>query len=296
MLEHPFGHERPMTVDSWLSWATRMLLDLEDPPHREARGLMASLLGSAEAVVINGPQPLSSELADRYVEWVQRRRNREPFHLITGEVPFFGTVFSVCPGVLIPRPETELLIEQVFSRVKSCPPKSILELGGGSGAIICSLLLLFPEAKGVAVDIEPAPIQCMVKNRERLFLGSRLSLLTGHWDNSLLPGYPFDLLVSNPPYIASGEIDGLMAEVRNYEPHRALDGGEDGLDCYRQILDSRIFFRVASGGLLAMEIGAGQRWAFEQSGPFFLLEGFDPAEVISDWAGHGRVVIWKRKG
>ena len=273
-----------------------MLLDLEDAPDREARGLMASLLGSAGAVVINGPGPLSPELADRYAEWVQRRRKREPFHLITGEVPFFGTVFSVCPGVLIPRPETEILVEQVFSRTQSCPPQNILELGGGSGALICSLLLLFPEARGVAVDIEPAPIRCMIENREKLSLASRLSLLAGNWDDSLLPGLSFDLLVSNPPYIASGEIDGLMDEVRNYEPHRALDGGADGLDCYRQILGPKISSRVTSGGLLVMEIGAGQRWAFEQSGPFGLLEGFAPAEIVSDWSGHGRVVIWKRKG
>jgi release factor glutamine methyltransferase len=273
-----------------------MLGELDDPPGREARGLMASLLGSVAKVVINGPLPLSPELAERYESWVQRRRKREPFHLITGEVPFFGTVFSVCPGVLIPRPETELLVEQVFVRTQSRPPRNILELGGGSGAIICSLLLLFPEARGVVVDIEPAPLRCMVENRKRVALDSRLSLLMGHWDDAIRPGISFDLLVSNPPYIASAEIDGLMAEVRQYEPHRALDGGADGLECYREILAPMIAARVAPGGLLAMEIGAGQRWAFERSGPFFLLEGFDGAEVVSDWSGHGLVVILKRKG
>ncbi len=295
MVDHPTGHERPMTVDEWLSWGTRMLLELEDAPDREARGLMASILGGVGSVVINGPRPLPPELADLYVERIARRRNREPFHLITGNVPFYGTIFSVCPGVLIPRPETELLIEQIFLRRQGCPPKSILELGGGSGAIICSLLSLFPEARGVAVDIEPAPLECMMENRKRLSLENRLSLLAGNWDDAILPGLPFDLIVSNPPYIASGEIMSLMDEVRNYEPHRALDGGEDGLDCYRQILYSDIPYRVASGGLMAMEIGAGQRWAFESSGPFALIEGFGPAEFVSDWAGHDRVVIWERK-
>ena len=285
-----------MTVDEWLSWGTRMLLGLEDPPDREARGLMASILGGVGSVVINGPQALPPELANRYVEWIARRRNREPFHLITGNVPFYGTNFSVCPGVLIPRPETELLIEQIRLRRQGSPPKSILELGGGSGAIICSLLLLFPEARGVAVDIEPAPLECMMENRKQLSLENRLSLLAGNWDDAILPGLSFDLIVSNPPYIASGEIMSLMDEVRNYEPHRALDGGEDGLDCYRQILYSDIPCRVAPGGLVAMEIGAGQRWAFESSGPFALMEGFGPAEFVSDWAGHDRVVIWERKG
>ncbi|MDA8059331.1 MAG: peptide chain release factor N(5)-glutamine methyltransferase [Nitrospiraceae bacterium] len=296
MVEHPSAHERPITVDSWLVWATRMLLDLDDPAGREARGLMASLLGSAASVVTRGASPLPPELADRYVEWVERRQKREPFHLITGEVPFFGNLFSVRSGVLIPRPETELLVEQVSVRTKSCPPQSILELGGGSGAIICSLLLLYPGASGVAVDIEPDPIRCMLENRKRLSLDSRLHLLRGNWDDSIAGGLCFDLLVSNPPYIASAEIDGLMAEVVQYEPHRALDGGVDGLDCYREILGSNIDSRVMPGGLMVMEIGAGQRWAFERSGPFFELEGFDPAEVVSDWAGHGRVVIWKRKG
>jgi len=290
------GHERPMTVDGWILWATRMLADLDDPPAREARGLMAFLLGGLSAVVINGRDLLSPQLAERYVQWVQRRMKREPFHLITGAVPFCGSVFSVFPGVLIPRPETELLVEQVVMRTKSRPPQTIFELGGGSGAIIGSLMLLFPEAKGVAVDIDESPLRCMAENRRKLSLGSRLSLLMGNWDDAILPGHSFDLLVSNPPYIASAEIEGLMEEVRLYEPHRALDGGADGLACYREILGTRIPSRVKPGGLMAMEIGAGQRWAFEPSGPFFDLDGFASAEVVSDWAGHGRVVIWKRKG
>ena len=147
----------------------------------------------------------------------------------------------------------------------------------------------------MAVDIEPAPIECMLENRKRLSLDGRLSLLAGNWDDAVLPGFSFDLIVSNPPYIASGEIMSLMDEVRNYEPHRALDGGQDGLDCYRQILYSDIPDRVASGGLMVMEIGAGQRWAFECSGPFAVMDGFGSAEFVSDWAGHDRVVIWERK-
>ena len=135
-----------------------------------------------------------------------------------------------------------------------------------------------------------------MENRKQLSLENRLSLLASHWDDAILPALSFDLIVANPPYIASGEIMSLMDEVRNYEPHRALDGGEDGLDCYRQILYSDIPCRVAPGGLVAMEIGAGQRWAFESSGPFALMEGFGPAEFVSDWAGHDRVVIWERKG
>ncbi len=288
-------HKRPVTVFEWIRWAKEELSELSDPPLREATGLMATLLGSPLRVVTDSQTPLASDLQETFVDRVSRRKRREPFHLITGEVIFSGMSLRLCPGVLIPRPETELLVAEIVSRQSLNPPRRILELGGGSGAIICALLLAFPEATGMAVDIEESPLRCMEENRVRTGLSRRLHLLRGDWDESLSPGGLFDLVVSNPPYIPSREIDHLMEEVRLFEPRRALDGGVDGLDSYRRILNGSPSRRIRAGGLLAVEIGAGQREAFETGGTFYQLAGFNPAEIVTDWSGHGRVVIWKRK-
>ncbi len=246
-----------MRIDEALREAARRLSDLPDGEgRRDARVLLAHLVGDFEMLYREPEKELKPEDIAIYFGWVGRRAEREPVSHIIGKREFYSREFSVSANVLDPRPDSETLVEAVLSRVS--PDKvgaSILDLGTGSGCLLITLLLELPSAKGVGVDISSDALAQAKENAERLSVSSRSEFVKSKWFNNV--DGKFDVIVSNPPYIETAVIETLQPEVRDFEPHLALDGGVDGLDCYRDILTDIGNF-LQPDGLVVFEIGQGQ--------------------------------------
>ena len=217
---------------------------------------------------------------ERYRDVLQKRGSHIPLQHLTGTCDFMGLTFQVNDQVLIPRQDTETLVESALSRLKE--GDRALDLCTGSGCIILSLEKLGPGIRGLGADISAAALAVAKRNRDSLGLESDFCI------SDLFEGIEgvFDMIVSNPPYIASGKIPGLMEEVRGFEPLLALDGGADGLDFYRRIIkDARDFLKP--GGWLGLEIGYDQREAVEE---LLRRQGFIRTETLQDLAGLDRTV------
>lgn len=217
---------------------------------------------------------------ERYRDLLQKRGSHIPLQHLTGTCDFMGLTFQVNDQVLIPRQDTETLVESALSRLKE--GDRALDLCTGSGCIILSLEKLGPGIRGLGADISAAALAVAKRNRDSLGLESDFCI------SDLFEGIEgvFDIIVSNPPYIASGKIPGLMEEVRGFEPLLALDGGADGLDFYRRIIkDARNFLKP--GGWLGLEIGYDQREAVEE---LLRRQGFIKTETLQDLAGLDRTV------
>ena len=258
---------------------------------------MSALLGSGTAPWTRSRDPLEKALSTRYGSWIMRRAAREPHHLITGEITFWGRSFFLAPGVLIPRPETEQLVDVALRHIasrKRSETLRILDLGAGSGIIAISLLLERPEAQAIAVEREPLALATLRENRLRHGLVDRLAILRGDWEEMFGDQPAFDCILSNPPYIPTATIPTLEPEVRDFEPIRALDGGPDGLDPYRKILP-RAFRLIRKGGLIALEIGDGMG---DPSLFSFMAGDRDGVAalptIIRDISGRDRIVFWTR--
>jgi release factor glutamine methyltransferase len=186
---------------------------------------------------------------------IQRRINGEPLSRIHGNRGFYGREFLLGPDTLDPRPETEILVDRALKLFHGKHPARILDLGTGTGCIIITLLAEWPGAKGVATDISEGALETARRNAERHKVADRLELVRSNWGEAIEGR--FDLVVSNPPYIRTSDIESLQIEVRNHDPILALDGGFDGLDAYR-----KIFFDLPRllkpGGKALLEIGFGQ--------------------------------------
>jgi release factor glutamine methyltransferase len=263
---------------------------------------MEAVLESKTAIWTQASCPLSMEKAVLFQSWLERRGQREPFHLIVGEVDFFGRPFILRPGVLIPRPETELVVTccvQELRRIqgKKDAPVRILDLGAGSGAIVISILMELPDSLGIAVERESEALSVLIDNRARHGLEKRLAAVRGNWGKMLANKAGFDCIVSNPPYIPTPVIATLDPEVRNFEPMAALDGGIDGLEAYREILSFAPFL-LNDHGILVFEIGADQanEKPFRPGKDEKETSGFlgDP-KVLKDVLGRDRVLYWKKK-
>ncbi len=216
----------------------------------------------------------------RFEKAVERRVSREPLQLITGSQDFMGFDFMVSGEVLIPRLDTEFLTEEVLKELHD--GSRLLDMCCGSGCILISLCRLTNDTYGVAADISEAALELTRKNAERL--GADIKLVKSDLFDSVEG--EFEYIVCNPPYIKSAEIDGLMEEVRLFEPRSALDGGEDGLDFYRRIA-KEAGAHLCGGGMLFLEIGYDQGADVKA-----ILEeaGFEHVEVIKDYSGNERVV------
>lgn len=231
-----------------------------DNPRREARLLLQLTTGEDPASLLAGHQldDVQSEIFERLVD---RRLRREPMAYLRGRAGFWDLDLEVGPGVLVPRPETETLIETTIEILPdAAAPLRILDLGTGSGCLALALLRRFPASRAVGVDAAAAAIACCRGNAQRLGLGSRLDLVHGDWSQA--PAGPFDLIVSNPPYVSEPDHAGLQPEVRDHEPRLALVAGADGLDAYRALVPQAAP-RLAPGGWLLLEIGAGQHGAVQ---------------------------------
>ena len=221
---------------------------LEDP-RREARLLLAAALNTNQAGLIARDEVDPSA----YANFLARRANHEPLAYLTGHKEFWGLDFLTSKATLIPRPDTETLVEAVLE--SGLKPTTVLDLGTGTGCLLLSILHEFPHAFGVGLDLNPEAAQLAATNAQRLGLSTRASFLAGSWADSL--AQKFDLVLSNPPYIESADIPGLMPDVAAYEPALALDGGTDGLTAYRAIL-AALAEILSPTGLCVLELGAGQ--------------------------------------
>jgi release factor glutamine methyltransferase len=262
-------------------------------PQLEARLILSKLLNKDKSYIYAyGDKEISNEIKDKYFEILKLRSQGHPFQYIVKEKEFMGLDFYVEEGVLIPRPDTEILVEYVIEYVKQrYNNKSIrgLELGIGSGAISLSVANYCSNAYIYGVDIEDAPIKVSNINKEKFNL-SNVSFLKGDMFEALKGlnlENSFDVIMSNPPYIPSKEIEKLQIEVKTYEPRIALDGGEDGLKFYR-IISSEAGNYLVEGGLLIYEIGYNQGLAVKE---ILLSNGYKDIQILKDLQGHDRVVL-----
>lgn len=257
-----------------------------DNPAGEARFLLLDLLGlEAFDLVGAGAAPIGAEGAARLTDARDRRLSGEPVARILGAWEFWGLPFRLSPETLVPRPDTETLVDAALRlRPDRTAPLRILDLGTGSGCILTALLHEYPRAFGVGLDRSAGALRTARINAERNGVGARAAFLAADWCDPLA-GPPFDLVVSNPPYIATPVIAGLAREVRVHDPPAALDGGADGLTAYRRILEA-LPERLAPGGTALLEIGFDQAAALDA-----LAAGFPRREIVRDLAGHDRVII-----
>jgi release factor glutamine methyltransferase len=215
---------------------------------------------------------------------ITRRLSREPVAAITGHKEFWSLDFAVGPGVLIPRPDTETLIEQALALYPDRnAPLRMADLGTGSGAILVAAMREFPNATGIGFDISEEACRYATANAARLIGGRAKVVKAGfQWADG-----PWDLIFSNPPYIPSADIAGLQPEVRDHEPRMALDGGPDGLEAYRALAEL-LPFRLAPGGHALLEIGLGQAPAME-----LMFPGLELVRIAPDLSGIPRCVVLK---
>lgn len=286
------------TILNILKWTTSYFKSHQiDCPRLTAEILLAHALGIKRIdLYLKFDQPLLREELGNFKALITRRLNREPVAYILGSREFWGIDFDVTPDVLVPRPETEFLVEEALKQlpdIHSAVSHRIIDIGTGSGAIIVSLAVNRPGHDYFASDISEKAIKIAVKNAEKNGVKDNISFFVAELFSFLQENSEkFDLILSNPPYIAGSQIAGLEPEVGKFEPLTALDGGTDGLDIIRKILQTAPV-HLRKKGTLMLEIGYDQRAAVEQMG---MKSGhYSKIEFIQDYAGHDRVVVMQKK-
>jgi release factor glutamine methyltransferase len=262
----------------------------------EAEILLAHSLGTRRIdLYLNYDQPLCEDELRRFKALIKRRVDGEPVAYITGTREFWSMSLTVNPSVLIPRPETECLVEAVLPFLDHHPgsTKRVLEMGAGSGAIVIALAHEHPEHRYVAMDRSAAALQTARQNARTHKVNHRIDWFCGSWEAALVPDREtFDLIVSNPPYIRSGDIGGLQPEIRNYEPREALDGSVDGLRCIRHLIQSAHRY-LRTGGLMALEMGCDQADDIERIAS--AVGQYGSPRIIRDYSGLDRVAVMVKK-
>ncbi len=256
----------------------------------DARLLLLDALGISATDLITGPDvPLTPEQAEALASFTQRRLNHEPVARIIGVREFWGLPFRLSPETLVPRPDTETLVETALDLLPDRQaPLRLVDFGTGSGCILVALLHELPQATGLGVDLSLGALVTARTNATDNRVGNRCHFALSRWADAV--SGPFDLIVSNPPYIASGVIPTLDQEVREHDPKLALDGGPDGLEPYRILLGEAERL-LAPGGLLVVEIGYDQAKALSRLAG---LSGLEILRVAHDLSGNPRCVAMKR--
>jgi release factor glutamine methyltransferase len=273
-------------LQAWQGARSRLEAAGVPGPVIDARVLVEAACGVTRADIVGDPhRELSAAQVERLDAYLERRIRREPVSHILGRKGFWNIMLGVTSDVLTPRPETEVIVDHALRLFPEGRPFRILDLGVGSGAILLAILAERPAARGLGIDVSEEALAVARDNAARLGLADRIALLRGDWSGGLA-GSEFDLVVSNPPYIASPVIETLDPEVRDYEPRIALDGGPDGLDAYRR-LAPEILRMLRPGGRFLVEIGYDQKAAAES---LFRAAGAMEVETLPDLSTHDRVV------
>ncbi len=263
----------------------------------DARLLLCRAAGVSPEVLVAEPAcPLPADAHIRYGAWIGRRLAGEPVSRILGSREFYGRAFLIDPNTLDPRPDTETLVDAALAIARQAGgrPLRLLDLGTGSGCLLITLLTELPQASGLGADISLSALSLARTNARRLGVEGRADFIAGDWLEPVAG--TFDLIVANPPYLATEEIDRLPREVAMHDPRLALDGGADGLEAYRRIAPGAAA-RLAPGGAILLEVGPGQA-----EGVLALLRGAGlqtPAGrgLWRDLAGRARVAgAWARAG
>lgn len=223
--------------------------------------------------------------AATFAEYVKRRATREPVAYILGRKEFWSLEFEVSPATLIPRPDSETLVETALKHFKHHPPETILDLGTGSGCLLIALLSEWKEAAGLGIDISPEAIAVARRNAARHLKGPRAMFRPNDWTHDLRQR--FDLVVSNPPYITAQELLSLDRDVIAFEPRGALDGGEDGLEPLQRIA-SGLKDVMKPGALAMIELGIDQA---VPAGRILVNAGLEIVEIAKDLGGRDRVIV-----
>jgi release factor glutamine methyltransferase len=292
-VETAVAQENPLSIRGALLWGAQVLCHAGLENHRlDAEVLLRHVLNmEKEQLYVNSDAPISAGQEAMFRDLLLRRSRREPVAYITGHKEFWSLDFFVTPAVLVPRPETELLVEvalQYVTQLASGSPVKVLDVGAGSGAISVCLAKEQAASQIFAVDISAVALDVAHVNARRHSVVDRIRFLAGDLFAPVEPlPETFDLIVSNPPYIRTGELSMLALEIREWEPTIALDGGPDGLDSYRRMIEEGHSY-LTTGGSIVLEIGANMASAvadlFSRSGCY------GPASVYQDYAGKDRVI------
>lgn len=253
----------------------------------DARLLLEAVCGTnRNDLLVHGEQPVAPEAEEKYLNWIRQRAEHIPLQQLTGEQDFMGLTFSVNEHVLIPRQDTEILVEEVLKELHD--GMRVLDMCTGSGCILLSLLHYSNDCEGLGVDLSAEALEVAGRNVLKVLTPEKAE--HAHFLQSDLfekVEGKFEIIVSNPPYIASAEVEKLMPEVRDHEPRMALDGTEDGLYFYRRIIEEAGKHLVSSG-MLFFEIGYDQGQAVSE---LMRTEGYCEVQVVQDYAGLDRVVL-----
>ena len=266
-------------------------------PRLDAEVLLADLLDTERVkLYVKFDYPLTDEEVSKYRKMVKKRAQGTPVSYLTKKKEFMSLEFHVEPGVLIPRPETEELVEKILEIARKEPELSrkIVDVGTGSGAILVSLLYYLPDSKGIGIDISDQAIRVARDNIKKFDLSQRSGLINGDLLEPLLPekAGEIDLVVSNPPYISTKDYENLDKDVKS-EPEKALHAGKDGLDIYKRLIPQAKKL-LREDGLLALEIGDKQGEAIENL--FSELDGWREFQLLKDGAGKDRFVFMRCGG
>ncbi|MEJ2716552.1 MAG: peptide chain release factor N(5)-glutamine methyltransferase [Deltaproteobacteria bacterium] len=284
---------RQWTTGAVLEWTAAYFREKGIPSARlDAEVLLADALEVDRVqLYLDLERPLLSSERDRYRELVKRRALREPTALITGIKEFWSIPFRIVPGVLIPRPETETLVEAVVNEVGTVSSPDILEIGTGSGAVAVAVATELRLASIIATDIDFRALQTAAFNAQETGVSASVRFLASDLFGAVKPGTRFDVICSNPPYIASDVIPTLEPEIVNFEPMSALDGGPEGLDIIRRLASEARDYLKERGALI-LEIGDRQESSVREI--FAAIGIFRDITVARDLAGKVRVVKGKR--
>ena len=296
MMDAP--HKTSTTIQSGLREA-RALLSAQgiESSQLEAELLLRHVLEvRKEDLILHSDEALTELQEEHFRQLVQRRCRKEPLAYITGRREFWSLDFTVNPNVLIPRPETEGLIERMLELAGGGARDAalrVLDVGTGSGILAVVAALEFPQAWITAVDCSPDALAVTRDNALRHLVAERIELLLMDmmkpWN--LKDSGVYDFILSNPPYIPSQEMERLMPDVRDYEPRAALEGGPDGLACYRRLIPNAFYYLKPEGHLI-VEVGDGQAESVAQN--LQTHSGFEEIKIIQDLSGKGRVVSARR--
>ena len=296
---HPYPPINSWTIDKLINWSTEYLQQKGvDSPRLNAEVLLSHLLGIERVELYLDPdRSLNQTGVSDFESLIQRRGQREPLQYLTGKQEFWSLNFKITENVVIPRPETELLVEEAVKIVNkessSVPQPRILDIGTGCGVISIALAKEIGPARILATDISRSALVIARENAARHRVEDRILFLCGDLFDPLKDDrFSFNLITSNPPYIPSGGFGQLEPEVKDFEPHQALNGGEDGLDFLHRIADQADRF-LLPGGWLLLEVGEGQ--AEKVAGLLKESSHYQTPMIVNDYSGRPRVVKARKK-